>query len=115
MHRSRNVLAGGAGQSTGRTLFDKAVEGGAQACGHNSGAIAVGKRADFVVLDTDHPLLCERSGDEVLDSWVFSGNSNAVRDVFVGGRQVIKNGHHAQEAVIAERFKSTIKSLRNNT
>ncbi|WP_022953279.1 formimidoylglutamate deiminase [Leucothrix mucor] len=113
LHRSRNVLAGGYERSTGRTIFDKAVAGGAQACGHNSGAIAVGKRADFIVLDTNHPLLCERSGDELLDSWIFSGNSNAVRDVCVGGKHVIQGGHHAQEAAIADRFKSTLKTLRN--
>jgi formimidoylglutamate deiminase len=115
VHRSRNVLASGSGQSTGRTLFDKAVAGGAQACGHNSGAIAVGKRADFVVLDTDHPLLCERNGDEILDSWIFSGNSNAVRDVFVGGKQVIEDGRHTDEAEIAKRFKATLKRLKENT
>ena len=115
VHRSRNVLAGGYEQSTGRTLFDKAAAGGAQACGHNSGAVAVGKRADFVVLDTNHPLLCERSGDEILDSWIFSGNNNVVRDVYVGGQHVIQNGHHAQEGVIADRFKSTLKKLRNNS
>lgn len=83
------MLVRGYGQSTCRTLFDKAVTGGAQACGHSSGAIAVGKRADFIVLDTDHPLLCERSGDEILDSWIFSGNSNVVRDVYVGDRHVM--------------------------
>ena len=113
-HRSRNVLAGGYEQSTGRSLFDKAVAGGAQACGHNSGAIAVGKRADFIVLDTDHPLLCERSGDELLDSWIFSGNHNAVRDVYVGGQHVIQDGHHSQEVAIADRFRSTLKTLRSN-
>ncbi len=113
LHRSRNVLAGGYEQSTGRTLFDKAVVGGAQACGHNSGAIAVGKRADFIVLDTDHPLLYQRGGDELLDSWIFSGNQNTVRDVYVGGKHIIKDGHHAQEVAIAERFKSTLNTLRN--
>jgi formimidoylglutamate deiminase len=114
VHRSRNVLSGGAGRSTGQSLFDSAVAGGVQACGHNSRAIEVGKRADFIVLDTDHPLLCERNRDEILDSWIFSGNSNAVRDVYVGGKQVIKDGHHAQEASIADRFKAALKILRNN-
>lgn len=113
VHRSRNVLAGGSGRSTGRTLFDKVTAGGAQACGHNSGAIAVGKRADFIVIDTGHPLLCERDGDELLDSWIFSGNSNTVRDVYVGGKHVIQNGQHAQQSEITERFKSTLKTLRN--
>lgn len=112
LHRSRNVLSGGFDRSTGRNLFDKAAVGGAQACGHNSGAIAIGKRADFIVLDTDHPLLAERSGDEILDSWVFSGNSDTVRDVYVGGKHLIQDGQHAQQTAIADRFKSTLKTLR---
>ena len=113
VHRSRNVLSGGYEKSTGRSLFNQAAAGGAQACGHNSGIIAVGKRADFIVLDTDHPLLCERSGDELLDSWIFSGNSNTVRDVYVGGKHVIQNGQHEHQGEIAERFKTALKTLRN--
>ncbi len=113
LHRSRNQLAGGFNRSTGRNLFDTVVAGGAQACGHNSGAIDVGKRADFVVLDTRHPLLCERSGDELIDSWVFSGNATTVRDVYVGGRKVIDGGHHAQEQQVEAQFRSALKQLRN--
>ncbi|NKB77125.1 MAG: formimidoylglutamate deiminase [Gammaproteobacteria bacterium] len=112
VHRSRNQLSGGFNRSTGRNLFDIAVSGGAQACGHNSGAIEVGKRADFVVLDTEHPLLCERQEDELLDSWIFSGNENPVRDVYVGGKRVIDNGHHANEDKIQQQFRSTLKTLR---
>lgn len=112
VHRSRNQLSGGANRSTGRNLFDLSVAGGAQACGHNSGAIEIGKRADFIVLETEHPLLAERSEDEIIDSWIFSGNQNIVRDVFVGGQQLIKEGHHANEEVIQSRFKSTLQALR---
>lgn len=113
LYQSRNVLTNSYEKHTGRTLFEKAAAGGAQACGHESGTIAIGKRADFIVLDTDHPLLCERNGDEILDSWIFSGNSNTVRDVYVGGKQVIKDGHHAHQSEITQRFKLTLKTLRN--
>jgi len=113
VHRSRNTLADGYNNSTGRSIFTKAALGGAQACGHNSGEIAVGKRADFIVLDTNHPLLCERNKDELLDSWIFSGNHNTVRDVYVGGKHIIQDGQHAQQSEIADRFKSTLKTLRN--
>lgn len=112
LHGSRNQLAGGVNRSTGRNLFDSTLVGGAQACGHNSGAIEVGKRADFMLLDTSHPLLCERNGDEIIDSWIFSGNENTVRDVYVGGQRVISNGHHALEDQIQQRFRSTLKELR---
>ncbi|MGI9308048.1 MAG: amidohydrolase family protein, partial [Gammaproteobacteria bacterium] len=111
-HHSRNQLAGGPQRSTGRTLFDLATAGGAQACGHDSGVIEVGKRADFVVLDTSSPLLCERAGDELLDSWIFSGNDNSVREVYVGGERVIEDGHHVRETEIQHKFQSALKDLR---
>jgi formimidoylglutamate deiminase len=88
------------------------VAGGAQACGHNGGAIEVGKRADFVVLDTANPLLCERGGDELLDSWIFSGNTNSMRDVYVGGKLVIEAGRHVQEAQISQRFRVAMQEIR---
>ena len=113
LHRSRNQLSGGYNRSTGRNLFDISVAGGAQACGHNGGAIEVGKRADFVVLDTNHPLLCERSGDDIVDSWIFSGNENTVRDVYVGGRRVIENGRHRNEETVARDFKKALRELRS--
>ena len=112
VHRSRNQLSGGYNRSTGRNLFDLASAGGAEACGHNSGAIASGKRADFIVLDTDHPLLCERNGDDLFDSWIFSGNRNTVRDVYVGGRRVIADGRHENEVAIAGAFRTALRELR---
>ena len=115
LHQSRNQLSGGYNRSTGRNLFDIAVAGGAQACGHNSGALEVGKRADFIVLDTTHPLLCERTDNDIIDSWIFSGNENTVRDVYVGGEQVIKNGQHKNEEAINKAFASTLRELRDNT
>ncbi len=109
--RGRNLMAEGPGSSTGRTIFESVLAGGAQACGHNSGKIETGARADFIVLDTGHPLLCERGGDALLDSWIFSGNENPVREVYVGGRQVIRDGHHPLEAQIESGFKQTLKAL----
>ena len=111
LHHSRNQLAGGPDRSTGRNLYELSLHGGAQACGHNSGAVEPGRRADLVVLDTAHPLLCERAGDSLIDSWIFSGNSNPVRDVYVGGRHVINNGHHADEETILARFRTTLREL----
>jgi len=107
----RTVLAGGSDRSTGRTLFDGACVGGARACGRDIGRIAPGARADFVVLDGGHPLLHGRHGDALLDSWIFSGNASPVRDVYVGGRAVIRNGHHHQEEAIGADFLRVINDL----
>jgi formimidoylglutamate deiminase len=111
LHKTRNQLAGGRGRSTGRNLFDLAVAGGAPACAHNAGEIAVGKRADFVVLNHEHPLLIGRSGDEIIDSWIFSGNANAVQDVYVGGEHVIRDGAHAKQDQINKCFAETMREL----
>ncbi|MDE2445129.1 MAG: formimidoylglutamate deiminase [Alphaproteobacteria bacterium] len=111
LHRTRNALANGPGQSTGRSLFERALKGGAQALGQNMGAIAVGKRADFVVLNPDHHALIGRSQDSAIDAWIFSGGNSCVRDVYVGGKQVVKDGAHVAAAAITKNFKQTIARL----
>lgn len=114
LHEQRNALAGGAEASTGRRLVEAVLASGAQASGRRLGLIEPGYRADLVVLDTDHPLLAARRTDEVLDSWIFSGNDNTVRDVLVGGRHVVRQGRHADRESIAHRFRETLNKLRKH-
>ncbi len=107
----RNALAGPEQGSTARNLFELALAGGAQACGRKIGRIEAGYRADLIVLETDHPLLYHRSEDELLSSWIFAGNTNLVRDVYVGGKLVVENGKHLMEESIGSRFKHAIDEL----
>lgn len=109
--RGRNVLVSDVSANTGRNLLSGALAGGAQACGRNIGSIAEGYRADFVVLDHEHPRLYGRSKDDLIDSWIFSGNSNLVRDVYIGGNKVIDHGHHADEDAIAQNYRETLDHL----
>ncbi len=111
--RRRNVLVSPTMANTGRNLLDGALAGGARACGRNIGRIESGHRADFVVLDHNHPRLYGRTQDDLLDSWIFSGNENLVRDVYVGGNKVIDNGHHANEDEIARNYRDTLDQLAN--
>jgi formimidoylglutamate deiminase len=111
--RRRNLLGSTSQANTGRNLLEDALRGGAQACGRNIGSIEVGFRADFVVLDDEHPRLYGRTQDALLDSWIFSGNENMVRDVYVGGQKVIDNGHHVDEDKIARNYRQTIDLLAN--
>jgi formimidoylglutamate deiminase len=115
-HRERNVMARGAGAadvaSTGRALLEMAVSGGNQACGRpRAGGLGAGQRADFVILDGEHPRLASRSGDALIDSWVFSGNERLVRHVYVGGRRVITDGRHAAETEIAAGYRRALARL----
>jgi formimidoylglutamate deiminase len=111
--RGRNVLVSDANANTGRNLLDGALAGGAQACGRYIGSIAEGYRADFVILDDEHPRLYGRSRNDLIDSWIFSGNSNLVRDVYIGGNKVIDHGHHVDEEAIARNYRNTLDQLAN--
>jgi formimidoylglutamate deiminase len=108
---SRNVLVSPRHPNTGRNLLGGALQGGAQACGRKLGRIEPGYRADFVALDNRHPRLYGRGLDSLLDSWIFSGNENAVRSVYVGGQKVIDQGRHAREETIVSNFFSTLDQL----
>ena len=108
---ARTVLAHGPGKSTGRTLLEAALTGGAQALAQPIGQIAPGFRADIVVLDPDHPALIGRAQDDMLDAWIFSGGNACVKDVYVAGSPVITDRHHAREAEIEQRFRAAVKRL----
>jgi formimidoylglutamate deiminase len=108
--RRRNVVAP-KGQSTGALLHHTALTGGAQAMARPIGALATGRRADIVVLDGDHPSLAGRTGDAVLDAYVFAGNVSPVRSVMVGGNWVVRDGRHPKEIEVAERYRRTVARL----
>ncbi len=103
--RNRLALPGG---SVGRFIFDGACTGGAQALGLAPAALAPGGRADIVVLDPDHPALYGRSGDALLDSWIFGAATSPVRDVFALGKHVVRNGRHVARAGIEAAFRRAV-------
>lgn len=109
--RARNVLASGPNASTGRSIFDAAVTGGAQALAQPVGSIAVGKRFDVAVLDTEHPSLIGREGDQLLDSWIFSAGNAAVKDMIVAGQHLVQDRQHIRESEILQAFSNTIRRL----
>ncbi len=99
-------------ESTGLVLWQGALDGGAQALGRRTGAIAPGHRADLVMLDPLAPSLYRREGDALIDSLVFASESSVVRDVMVGGRWVVREGRHAAEDQIASAFRRTIDRVK---
>jgi formimidoylglutamate deiminase len=109
--RTRNALAAGPGQSTGRSLHGAALKGGARSMRQPVGALAPGLRFDIAVLDQEHPLLAGRRNDAALDSWIFSGGTALVKDVFVAGRQVVKDRRHIHEDMIARNFRAALRRL----
>ena len=83
----------GAGKSTGRTLFDTALAGGARVL-RAPGGSQQGASLDVVSLDRPTPALVERRGDDILDSWIFCGGRGVVDCVWRAGEKVVINGRH---------------------
>jgi formimidoylglutamate deiminase len=74
-----------------------------------TGNAAVGD--DRITLDVDAPQFAGMTRDDAIDRWIFSGNRNLVRDVEVGGVQVVRDGHHRDRDAIAARYRVAMRQL----
>ena len=108
--RARAVLAR-SGASTGRTLFEAAVRGGAQAAMRNAGSLAPGCLADMVGLDSGTADLVGKTDDTLLDSFIFSGHDRMVTDLWSAGRHVVRDGRHVRHDAITRRYLRAVTSL----
>ncbi|MDB5859922.1 MAG: formiminoglutamate deiminase [Ramlibacter sp.] len=87
--RERNVAARAAlTESTAAALFGGALEGGSAAAGLPLAGLALGQRADFMVLDGEASALLGVPDEHLLDASVFSSPSAPPREVYVAGRRV---------------------------
>ena len=111
LHRRRNVAASAEVPHTAARLWAEAARNGAQVLGLNAGEIATGKRADLVVVDTDHVSLAGRDGAQALDSYVFVTGKSAVRDVMIAGAWAVKEGHHAAEDMAAAGYVESVRRI----
>ncbi|MBZ7924915.1 formimidoylglutamate deiminase [Ensifer adhaerens] len=106
-HRARNVLAEVEG-STGRALFDGAVEGGNIAMGRPQDGLKVGASADFVSLGLER--LGHASDDALLDGWIFAGRTAPV-DVWVRGVKQVMGGRHRLRDEAERGYAKALKEL----
>ncbi|WP_077510181.1 formimidoylglutamate deiminase [Sphingomonas sp. LM7] len=110
--QGRNLLSSAETPSTGRTLFDVAGRGGAQALGMVEYGLAPGARADFLTLDCAHPTLAGRSGDALLDALVFADSRGMIDGVWRGGRQWVRGGRHVAREAVVRRYSAALARLR---
>ncbi|TBR27882.1 MAG: formimidoylglutamate deiminase, partial [Reyranella sp.] len=108
--RTRNALARASTPSVGRSLFDAALAGGAQALGASS-TLAAGQSADLVSLKADDNALAHRRGDRWLDGWIFSGGRQAVDCVWRAGRKLVKDGRHIHRDAIGKRYRQALHKV----
>ena len=99
------------GGSAGRALFDAALAGGSHALGIEHAGLAAGAAADLVTLDPDHLALVGRSGDDILDGFIFAGGQNAVDCVWRHGTKLVSGGRHIARERCRARFRATMARL----
>jgi len=85
-------------------LFDCATINGARSIGAPSGALEVGRPADFFTVDLNDPTIAGASKGDLLASIVFSASRAAVREVVVGGKPIVSEGQHLIQEEVVERF-----------
>ena len=110
VHRERNALSAGGDRSTGRELFERALDGGARVLGERTGQLAKGYLADIIALSDDQPSMAGRRDDAFLDSWIFAG-AQAIDSVWCAGRKVVTSGRHHARETMAARFTATLREL----
>ena len=112
--RARNVLAASSGVSTGRSLFDAALRGGAQALypgESRATGLAAGAPLNAVSLSATHPALLVRREDEILDSWIFAGGRTVVDCVWRAGVRLVSGGRHRDRDAIVARYEQALRRL----
>ena len=108
--RSRAALAM-PDASTGRRLFDAVNHGGALASGRDGASISEGRLADLVAIDDGHIDLAGRTGDTLLDSYIFAGDDSLVTDVWSAGRHMVREGQHIAREAILGRYRAIMQQL----
>ncbi|MGF2252248.1 formimidoylglutamate deiminase [Yersinia ruckeri] len=105
----RNRLTSEIQPAVADLLYSQALSGGAQACGSQIGALAVGYRADWLVLDGADPYIAGTPSASLLNRWLFAGDKSQIRDVYVGGKPVIISGFHPLQQQSAAAFLALLK------
>ena len=75
-------------QSTGRLLYSECALGGGQAIGVQTGKLAVGYRADLLIVSPDHPTISNATNDRILDRLIFLNAGCPIQSRMLGGRWI---------------------------
>ncbi|MGD8379731.1 MAG: formimidoylglutamate deiminase [Gammaproteobacteria bacterium] len=111
-HERRSLLADETG--LGRPLWEQAAQGGAGAVAAPAGSLAIGQRADLVVLDESAAALAGHGPDTVLDALVIGGGRHDFAAVYAGGVKLAEHGRHQQAERFRTPFAETARRLARN-
>jgi formimidoylglutamate deiminase len=87
-----------------KLLFDCATVSGARSVNAPGGKLEPGFPADFFTVDLHDPSIAGATPEDLLACIVFGLAQTAIKDVFVGGKQVVGDGRHEASSEIVEKF-----------
>jgi formimidoylglutamate deiminase len=94
-----------------RRLFASATEAGAACLAAPGGSLSIGRPADFFTGDLNDPSLAGAGRESLLNHIVFSIGRTAIRDVYVNGEIVVREGRHPLQEGIVRDFAALQQSL----
>ncbi len=109
-HRARALLAGTKSPFVGANLYARALAGGGQALGVETG-LAVGQLADIVSLDLDHPSFAGTDDATLLDRWIFAGRAGTIDCVWRAGVKRVAGGRHVDRSAIAAAYRKSVERI----
>lgn len=95
----------------GLPLWRQACAGGAAALMEPVGAIAVGRRADLVVLDEQASPWLGHDISTLLDAFIIGGSRQDIGAVYVGGHHIVDHGTVKGDTRSAQTFARTVSRL----
>ena len=107
----RNVITRGEYDAVAWHLHTMATRLGGSSLGLDIGLLHYGKWADFITYDLNDPALVGSDDNTLLSSIIFSSETRSVRDVFVAGKHVVKDGEHPLQQATSKAFDAYVKSL----
>lgn len=107
----RRVVLASRDASNGRTLWDAALAGGAQALGRDCGRIAPGAHADLLGLDPGFGGFSALEGDRILDALVFAGRPGMITELWSAGRHCVSGGRHVARDMVTHHYAMTLAGI----
>lgn len=90
----QRLLTGRRGGHAPDELLVAASSGGMQALHWDAGQLTVGRLADFISVSLDSSRFADADSRSLLSYVVYAASAADVRDVYIGGIQVVADGHH---------------------
>jgi formimidoylglutamate deiminase len=102
---------GGALDGLGARLYSCVSEQGMRSLGLSGGGLRVGEPADFIIVDRDDPSIAGASASDFLATAVFSMERAAIRDVYVAGAPIVRDGRTGLEESVLPAFRTVMQRL----